>query len=456
MDTREQAAKTPETLAYTPASHLLGYLSALRDDPIAVLKMALGLQKRMVRLRVAHISAFFLFHPEDIRRVLLKESEHYKKQARGYDKVRLLLGNGLLTSEGDFWRRQRRIAQPAFHRKCIEGFADAMVKAAKDQCERWRVFAKEGKAFDMSEEMGLVTLRIAGETLMSADMRGEGRQVGEAMAQVMSNFNALVNSPLPWPEYWPSVANLKMWRARRVLLDITDGVIEARRQSGAHVPDLLGMLMAAEDPESGETMDDTQLRDEVLTMLLAGHETTANTLTWTLYLLSTHPEIAQTLEAEVERVLKGRDAQAADVHNLSYTHQVIKEGLRLYPPGWIIGRRVATERELGGYRIPKGSYVFLSPYAMHRHPEHWQDPETFDPSRFGPEGEDIDRFVYFPFLRGQRQCIGDRFAEMEMVLLLATFVQRYRFELVKDHPIALDPSVTLRPKHGIQMTLRAR
>ena len=418
--------------------------------------MALGLRRRIVRLRIAHISGFFLFHPEDIRRVLLQESEHYRKKARSYDKLRLLLGNGLVTSEGDFWRRQRRIAQPAFHRKCIEGFADAMVQAAKEHCKRWPDVTDGDAVMDMSEEMALVTLRIAGETLMSADMSAEGREVGEAMAEVTGNFNALVNSPLPWPEYWPSPTNLRMWRARRRLLRITDTVIGERRESGALVPDLLGMLMAAEDPESGATMDDVQLRDEVLTMLLAGHETTANALSWALYLLCKHPESSARLEEEVDRVLQGRDACASDIEALSYTQQVIKEALRLYPPVWIITRRVDNERELGGIRIPKGSYVFMSQYVMHRHPEHWEAPETFAPSRFDPEGEDINRFVYFPFLRGQRQCIGDRFAEMEMVLLLATFVQRYRFALVDNHPVEIEPSVTLRSKHGLKMTVHPR
>ena len=428
----------------------------MKTDPLGVVMMALQQRKRMVRLRIGPVSAFFLFEPTDIRRVMMEDSTQYTKTTRGYEKLRLLLGNGLVTSEGDFWLRQRRIAQPAFHRKCIEGFADSMVSAARDQCDRWRSAACTQSPVDVAEAMGLVTLRIAGETLMSVDMTTEGREVGDAMALVMERFNHIAASLLPWPEYWPTVANFRMWRAVRTLRRVTDSIIENRRSSGAQIPDLLGMFMAAEDPETGEKMDDSQLRDEVLTMLLAGHETTANGLAWILYLVSKHPQVTDRLENEIDTVIGGRAPMMADLGNLTYTKQVIKESLRLYPPVWTVGRQAGRNCELGGYQIPKGSYVFLSQYAMHRHPKYWENPEAFNPSRFEDGAQEIDRFVYFPFIRGRRQCIGDRFAEMELALVLATLVQQYRFHLVPGHKVELDPSVTLRPKHGIRMTLTAR
>jgi len=386
----------------------------------------------------------------------MDDADVYQKTTRGYEKLRRLVGNGLLTSSGDFWLRQRRIAQPAFRKKCVEGFANTMVSHAKIQCERWRRDVRDDESVDVAEALNLLTLRIAGDTLMSADMESEGREVGEAMSYLMERFNGLVASPLPYPELWPTPGNLKLWRAVRTLHGVTDGLIEARRLSGEQVPDLLGMLMAAEDPESGEKMDDRQLRDEVLTMLLAGHETTANGLTWILYLLSQHPDVLGRLEGEVDRVLDGRAVRASDIKDFTYTSQVIKESLRLFPPAWTVVRQASRHTELGDYTVQKGSYMFVSPYLMHRHPDYWQQPEVFDPDRFGPDAEHIDRFVYFPFLRGRRQCIGDRFAEMELTLVLATLVQHFRFELVPGHPVELDPSVTLRPKHGMRMTISSR
>ena len=437
-------------MPYTRSNRLLGFMSEMRTDPLDVVMSALRENRRMVRFRIGPISAYFLFEPADIRRVMMDDSNKYTKTTRGYEKLRLLLGNGLVTSEGDFWLRQRRIAQPAFHRKCIDSFAHAMVTAAQDQCERWRSAAYAQSPVDVAEAMSSVTLRIAGETLMSVDMTTEGRLVGEAMSTVLDRFNDLAASLRPWPEYWPSMANFKMWSAVRTLRQITDKIIEERRSSGIQVTDLLGMFMASEDPESGEKMDDLQLRDEILTMLLAGHETTANSLAWTLYLVSKHPHVAQRLENEIDTVLDERSVTIADMKSLTYTKQVIQESLRLYPPVWTVGRQAAEECELGGYKIPKGSYVFMSQYAMHRHPQYWKNPEAFDPNRFAANQPDVDRFVYFPFIRGRRQCIGDRFAEMELMLVLATCIQQFRFSLLPGQKVELDPSVTLRPKMGLE------
>lgn len=440
----------------TPSGKLLGHLSAFGADPLGVAMKALRQNERLVRLRVGAISVFFTFHPDDIRTVLTAESAYYSKNTRGYDKFRFLVGNGLVTSQGEDWRRQRRIIQPAFRKKCIEGFADTMVSFTRDWCEAKRGSNEDPGVLDMSAELNALTLRIAGKTLMNLDTSQMEQDVGAALEVLSECFNRMVANPLPWAEHWPTKANRQMWRAINTLHSLTDSLIEERRNSGQVETDLLGMLMAAEDPESQEKLDDLQLRDEVLTMLLAGHETTANGLMWTLYLLAQHPEITARLETEVDTILEGREVSVSDMKSLIYTNQVIKECLRLYPPAWTVVRRAEVDTELGGCRIPKGSYVFVSPYVMHRHPAYWEEPEAFNPHRFVPSADEVDRFVYFPFLRGQRQCIGDRFAQMEMTLLLVTFVQHYRFILAPDQRIEVEPSITLRSKHGMRMQLVPR
>jgi cytochrome P450 len=293
-------------MPFVPSGRALGHVAFMRDDPLATVMKLMQRGERMSRVRLGVKSGFFLFEPTDIRRVLMDAGNVYTKTTRGYEKLRILLGNGLVTSDGDFWLRQRRIAQPAFHRSCIQSFAGSMVAAATDQCDRWRSAACTGAPVDVAEAMNFTTLRIAGETLMSVDVTTDGREVGEAMARVLEYFNRLVSSPVPWPEYWPTLENYRMWNSVRTLRRVTDGIIDARRRSGAQIPDLLGMFMAATDPETGDSMNDRQLRDEVLTMLLAGHETTANGLAWMLYLLSKHPEVTRRLESEIDTVLAGR------------------------------------------------------------------------------------------------------------------------------------------------------
>lgn len=273
---------------------------------------------------------------------------------------------------------------------------------------------------------------------------------------MLDRFYHLVSAPYPYPELVPSPPNLRMWRARNELYRVVDELIAARRRSGADLPDLLGMLMAARDEESGEAMSDRQLRDEALTMLSAGHETTANGMTWTFYLLSKHPEVARKLEAELDTVLGDRLPTVADLERLPYTQQVLRESMRLFPPVWSLARLSTEDDVIDGFHVPKDTFVFVSQWAVHRHPDFWTNPEGFDPERFAPGRPAPDRFAYFPFSRGQRQCIGDRFAEMEAALLLAVLARRYRFALVPGHPVVPSPSVTLRPKHGLKMTLSAR
>lgn len=445
-----------------PGGGVLGHLRGIREDPTALFLRMLNELGDTARVRLGPLTFTCAFHPRDVQRVLVDHVTNYTKHSPGYEKLKLLLGNGLVTSTGDFWLRQRRIAQPAFRKRRIEGFADTMVHATLDMNERWAPFAETGDVVDVHEEMMRVTMRIAGETLLSHDPSAEADDVGEALTLGLHYFDEALHSIIPRFERLPLPRNLRAKRALANLDEIVRGIITERRGQDARPNDLLTMLMEARHDETGEGMTDDQLRDEVMTMFLAGHETTANALSWTLALLSLHPDIRRRLEAELDDVLEGRPPTLADLPNLVFTAQVVKESMRLYPPVWIMGRRVEDDDELGGYRVPKGTYVFVSQYATHRHPAFWDNPEGFDPDRFSAARLAKDKesgkpkYAYFPFSGGPRQCIGNHMAEMEAHLVLATMLQRFRASLVPGHRLALDPSVTLRPRGGMPMTLELR
>ena len=313
-------------------------------------------------------TACLLFEPKEIRRVLVDDEHLYGKTTRGYDVLRLVLGDGLVTSEGDFWLRQRRIAQPAFCRGALRGFGETMVQASIDLAERWKATARVGNEIDMAKVMNDLTLRIAGQTLMSVDLTSEARDISDSMDIAMGGFHGLTTSLMPFAEKWPTPSNRRMKAAIRTLHRVVEQMIKDRRRLAPGAGDLLGMLMETTDPETGEGMTDAQLRDEVLTLLLAGHETTANGLTWTWYLLSKHPLVMAKLQAELDSVLGGRAPNVEDVSRLTYTTQVIKESLRLFPPVWMLARQAREATHLGGYAIEKGAYIFMPIHAIHRDP----------------------------------------------------------------------------------------
>lgn len=453
-ETRDLATTHEAPLLRSP--FLLGHLGAMSKDPLGLLVRVHRECGEIGRFRLANQVAFSINSPALVRHVLVGNAANYRKNTRGYRKLQVIIGQGLVTSEGALWLRQRRIAQPAFHKQRIAGFADRMVRATLDLTDRWRDEGVDGQVVDVAGAMNRLTLRIAGETLFSTDISGESDVVGRSLAVLLDHFTRMVATPLPYPEYMPLPSNLRFWRAKRDMDRVVNGIIAERRRDGGGHSDLLGMLMEARDEETGEQMSDTQLRDEVVTTLNAGHETTANALTFTLYLLSKHPAIARRLEAEVDAVLGDRTPVFEDVRALPYTLQVLHESMRLYPPVWSLARHPVEDDTLAGCHVPKGSYVFVSQYAVHRNPELWDNPEGFDPDRFGPDREPPDRFAYFPFSRGSRQCIGDRFAEMETVLVLAALVRRYRFALEAGHRLLLEPSVTLRPRGGLRMRVTRR
>ena len=431
----------------------LGALRPLTADPLEFLLDVSREHGDVVEFRLAHIPTFLLRHPDAVKRILVDNNHNYNKQTHGYKKLRELLGNGLLTSEGDFWRRQRRIAQPAFHRKKIAEFGTTMVEHTQAMLDTWEEHAALGRTVEILHEMSKLTLRVVAQTLLDTEVDGVTQEVAEAVDIVNHFANKAVGNPLMLPISFPLPAFSKVRAAATRLDDIVVGIIEARRREGRDHGDLLSMLMAARD-DDGSGMTDAQLRDEVMTMFLAGHETTATALSWTFYLLSTHPTVERTLRAELDTVLGGRPPTMQDLAELPYLDCVCKESLRLNPPAWLIDRMVADDDVIEGYEIPRGAMVLISPFLTHRHPALWPNPEGFDPERFTPEAVAArPKYAYFPFGGGPRQCIGNGFAMMELRLIVATVLQRIRPWVVPGQDIAREPLITMRPRGGIEMGL---
>lgn len=407
----------------------------------------------MVRMRFAAVTAHMISSPDGVQHVLVENSKNYGKQTRGFLKLREILGDGLLTAEGESWRRHRRIAQPAFHRQRLASFADTMVREVDRTAGRWSELAASGEPVDVSQEMARLTLQIIGRTMLSRDVALEADRVGRALTHLLHAANLRMSSLLDLPQSLPTPGNLRFAAALRTLDGVVQQIIAERRRATERPEDLLTLLLESGDEETGERMNDRQLRDEAMTIFLAGHETTANALTWTFYLLSRHPSVGRALRLELERELTGKPS-LSDLPRLTLTRTVIEEALRLYPPAWLISRSVVDDDEIGGFRIPARSIVFVSPFIVHRDARIWENPEGFDPDRFAPErSSSIPRGAYFPFGAGPRQCIGANFALMEAQLVLATLWRSFRFDLVPGHPIEPEPSITLRARYGMPMTV---
>jgi cytochrome P450 len=432
-------------------SILGGHLFQFRRDPLGFLERNARDLGDIFYFRVGPQHAYFLNHPDYIKDVLVTNQAAFMK-GRALQRSKRLLGEGLLTSEGDFHRRQRRLAQPAFHRQRIAGYGDVMVQYAESASSRWR----DGETLDVSQEMMSLTLNIVAKTLFNADVEKDSKDVGEALTTILEMFNLLV---IPFSEYLEKIPLLfpqvKRFEKSKARLDaIIYRIIDERRKSGEDTGDLLSMLILATDEEGdGGGMTNEQLRDEAMTIFLAGHETTANALTWTLYLLSQHPEIEVKLQEEIDSVLSdGRAPSVEDVQNLKYTEKVLAESMRLYPPAWAVGRLTLKDYEIAGYQIPKGALVLMSQYVMHRDPRYFPDPNKFDPERWTSEAREArPQFSYFPFGGGARRCIGEQFAWMEGILLLAAIAKSWKFRLVPEQKVEMQPLVTLRPKRGMKM-----
>lgn len=425
-------------------------------DPLGMMEQSWREHGDVVRSRIGPIAYYALFHPEHVKHVLLNNNRNYVKGPI-IARAKVLIGDGLFSSEGETWRRQRRLAQPAFHRQRIGAFADTMTACARDMLDSWRDAAASGATFDLMEGMSRVTLRIVGKTLFSLDLSGDAARVGDAFLHTLDfvihrTFN-LVVAPLAFP----TPRNLAFRRARGVLDDVVQRIVETRRRTGDDPGDLLSMLLDARDEDTGAGMSDRQLRDEIMTFVLAGHETTAVTLAWTWYLLCRHPEVERRLRDEVAAAIGSREPGFGDLRALGYVRMVVDEALRLYPPLWAFGRQALAEDEVGGYRIRAGAPVNLSPWITHRHPDFWDEPERFDPERFTPERvAERHRFAYLPFSGGPRLCIGNEFALMEATLLVAMMAQRYHIEPAdRARQVVPEVRLTIRPLGGLPVRVRA-
>ena len=425
-------------------------LSFWRDPPNFLVSLARE-HGDVARFRWGRSDEYLLNHPDYVHRVLVTEQGSFMK-GQALQEAKRMLGEGLLTSEGDLHLRQRRLMQPLFHKRRVEGYGDTMVTFAERVSERWR----DGEAIDAQREMTRLTLAIVGRTLFAADVEGEASEIGVALTHALDSIKTLM---LPWSaviEVLPIPAMRRLQHARERLDQTIYRLIRERKANGSEGEDLLSFLVSAAQ-DTGEPMSEEQIRDEAMTLFLVGHETTAATLTWTWFLLAKNPDVEARLHEELDAMLGERPPTVDDLERLRYTEMVLSEAIRLYPPAWLIGRRTLVDFEAGPYVIPARSIVILSPYVSHRDARWFPEPNRFDPERWTEEGRaSRPRWAYFPFGGGPRTCIGEGFAWTEAKLLLATLARRWRLRAVPGHEVELHPRVTLRPKGGMPMTLERR
>lgn len=435
-----------------PGIPLLGSIPAVKRDRIRFLMDVTREYGDIVRFQMGPKIFHIVNHPDHIKHVLQANHQNYYKGI-GLSHAKSLLGAGLLTSEDEVWLHQRRLIQPVFHHQQIQRFATVMADATMEMLRRWTSYAVNGNTLDISDEMTRLTLVILGKTLLSTDISGDADAIGTALTVALKQAICRMTAPVNLPEILPTPGNLRFHKALRTLDKFVYKLIEDRRTGKRGREDLLTMLLFVRDDQAGNGMNDQQLRDEVMTILLAGHETTAVALSWTWYLLSKNLTVQRQVQDELSTVLNGRIPTIQDFPLLKYTKMVIEESMRLYPPVWLIPRKAIEDDEIGGYHITAGSGVLVSPYAIHRHPAFWENAEEFNPERFRDKGATSQRsYVYFPFGAGPRHCIGSNFAMMEMQLVLSIVAQKYHLRLANNDSIEIEPLLTLRPRDGISMT----
>jgi cytochrome P450 len=429
---------------------LAGNLPDFRRDRLDFLLRCAREFGDFVSLRFGPRRIILLSHPEAIEEVLVTQNANFIKHfALRFNP--LVLGNGLLTSEGNFWLRQRRLIQPVFSKQRIASYAEVMVDYTRRMLDQWQ----PGQDVDVLAEMTQLTLAIAAKVMFDADVEGEARDVGTALTVAMECFTHRFNATIPIPSSWPTPRNFRFWKAVRTLDKIIYRFIDQRRGRGADRHDLLSLLLQARE-ENGGRMTDKQLRDEAMTLFLAGHETTALTLAWTWYALASHPEEEAKLAAEVHSVLGDRPPSVVDLPRLRHVERVVLESMRLYPPAYMFGREARADCLIGDYPVPRGMTILMSQWVVHRDPRFWVRPDEFLPDRWidGPAG--LPKYAYFPFGGGPRQCIGNTFALLETSLVLAAIAQRYRFTVAKGQKVVPWPTFTLRPQNEIKAVLERR
>ncbi|MBM4782116.1 MAG: cytochrome P450 [Archangiaceae bacterium] len=432
----------------------LRFIDELQGDPIGMFMNMLEAHGDLCEVKVGHLQGLFVFEASAVERVLVGNYKNYKtKESRSYGPLQKFLGEGLVTSEGELHLSQRRMLQPAFHRDRIAGFFDTMLQHANQLVAQWRPASVSGDFVDVSERICEMTLAIIGETMFDADLRPDAARIASAVRAVASRFHWTSTTLLPLAELWPTEKNLEARRAKAFLDEQVDALIERRRQRPPG-DDLLGLLLDANQAQQTST---SVMRDEVLSMVVAGHETTAVELGWILWLLSTHPEVLEQVEAELDAVLGDAPITLEKTRELPVLTRTLQEVLRLYPAVWALAREAEAADELCGFPIAAGSRVFFSPFAVHRNPKYWDNPEGFDPDRFLPERSvGRPKFAYFPFSGGQRKCIGDQFTMLELTTVLATVLRAYRFELKEGTEPVPSPNVTLPMRDPLPMRLIPR
>lgn len=442
-----------------------GSLQDLNRDPLGTLLHAAEEFGDVVRFRLgpkpAHLVIHLIRHPDHIHQVLQENAANYPK-AFTYRPIKEMVGDGLVTSDGDLWKRQRRLIQPMFYREQVALFTDTMNQACTDLAARWRALARQEDSIDISTEMLALTLDIVGRALFSSDIGEKAPQVQPALKILLEEALAQTQSTsvlLPKKLEELQLTEDKAWTAAHATIDeLVNSLIAERHAAGVpndgEATDLLGMLLAARD-DDGSAMSDEQVHDEIMTFLVAGHETTASALAWSWYLLAKHRDVAVRMRAELQQVVGDHEPVADDVANLPYMTAVVHEAIRLFPPGWAIERDAVADDEIGGYKIPAGTTIMLSPYVSHRHPGFWEDPEEFNPDRFLPENADaIHAAPYFPFGAGQRKCIGSDFAIFEATLVVANLARHFEVVVPPGTEVEAEPTITLRPKRGIDAWVR--
>ena len=439
----------------------LGSLPAIRRDRVQFL---VDLQRDygdVVKIRLGPIEGLTIFHPDAIRRVMQDNQSNYSKNTLAFNSMRLVFGNGLITSDGDFWLKQRRLMQPAFHKDRINDLCNMIVQKTQMMLDALEGVAKSGQVVNISHEMMNLTMGIATQALFSSQVQDLDGQLGEIIYILASDTIFRFEHPFHPHPWFPTSHNRRFNSALKRLDEIIFGIIAGRRKHPGEKNDLLEMMMEAQLDETNSAgghlrrMTDKQLRDEIVTLLLAGHESTSINLCWTLYLLSQHPEVEARLRDEFKNVLCDRTPSLDTLPRLEYTRMVRDESMRLYPPVWLTERKPLEEDVLSGHRIPAGITIGITQYVTHRHPDFWENPETFDPDRFSVErSKGRHDYAFFPFSGGGRQCLGKNLALLEIQIILAMFLQRYRFELKLGWQVSRDPVISLRLKGGLPMHLK--
>jgi cytochrome P450 len=444
-----------------PRGHIvLGSIPDIQRDRVQFLVDLREEYGDIARIRLGPFDAVVIFHPDDIQRVLQDNHRNYSKQTRTYDYLGLLVGNGLIRTDGDFWLRQRRLMQPAFHRQVINGLCDLIVSQTQEMLNRLESVAQSGQAVNFSHEMMNLALGIATQALFSTRLQDMDGRLGDAIRLLMKDTAFRFEHPFHPPVWFPSPHNREFNENKKLLDELVFGMIRDRRQHHSETKDLLDRLMEARLDEAGGSkgelmgMDDQQLRDELVTLILAGHETTAISLCWTLYLLSQNPDVEARLRRELDEVLSGHPLTLDDLSRLEYTRMVRDESMRLYPPAWLVERKAIGDDVLSGYRIPAGTTLGITSFVTHRHPKFWDDPDAFDPERFSPErSAGRHDYAYFPFGGGPRKCIGFQLALLETHIALAMMLQRFHFELEPGREVKWEPELSLRLKGGLWLRL---